>query len=188
MTSLVKSSINFANSSCLSYYIKSVPCAQSCLTLCGPMEYSLPGSSVCGIIRARILEWDAVYPSLVDLVDPGIGTHVSYVSCIWRLILYHWAAWKTHVKSTLLNIITLPDHFPQTSLMIWIIWTPEVDQHAGSGAQGGREQPVILTATNPGYASVFLAFILCSQHKRWLRTMSWNVWAGQEQTLKRDVS
>ena len=53
------------------------------------MDYSLPGFSVCGIFRGRILEWVAVYPSLVDLADPGIGTHVSYVSCIGRLILYH---------------------------------------------------------------------------------------------------
>ena len=34
--------------------------AQSCLTLCNPMDYSLPGSSVCGIFQARILEWVAI--------------------------------------------------------------------------------------------------------------------------------
>ena len=32
---------------------------QSCLTLCRPMDYSLPGSSVDGILQARILEWVA---------------------------------------------------------------------------------------------------------------------------------
>ena len=31
--------------------------AQSCLTLCDPMDCSLPGSSVHGILQARILEW-----------------------------------------------------------------------------------------------------------------------------------
>ena len=30
---------------------------QSCLTLCDPMNCSLPGSSVHRILRARILEW-----------------------------------------------------------------------------------------------------------------------------------
>ena len=30
---------------------------QSCLTLCGPMNYSPTGSSVHGILQARILEW-----------------------------------------------------------------------------------------------------------------------------------
>ena len=29
---------------------------QSCPTLCNPMDYSLPGSSVQGILQARILE------------------------------------------------------------------------------------------------------------------------------------
>ena len=31
--------------------------AQSCPTLCDPMDYSLPGFSVHGILQARILEW-----------------------------------------------------------------------------------------------------------------------------------
>ena len=34
--------------------------AQSCSTLCNPMDCSLPGSSVCGILQARILEWVAI--------------------------------------------------------------------------------------------------------------------------------
>ena len=33
---------------------------QSCLTLCDPMDYSLPVSSVHGILQARILEWIAI--------------------------------------------------------------------------------------------------------------------------------
>ena len=33
--------------------------AQSCLTLSDPMVCSLPGSSVHGILQARVLEWDA---------------------------------------------------------------------------------------------------------------------------------
>ena len=32
----------------------------SCLTLCDPMDCSLPGSSVHGILQARILEWVAI--------------------------------------------------------------------------------------------------------------------------------
>ena len=31
--------------------------AQSCLTLCNPIDCSPTGSSVCGILQARILEW-----------------------------------------------------------------------------------------------------------------------------------
>ena len=33
---------------------------QSCLTLCDPMDSSPPGSSVHGILQARILEWVAI--------------------------------------------------------------------------------------------------------------------------------
>ena len=36
---------------------------QLCLTLCKPMEYSLPRSSVHGILQARILEWVAISSS-----------------------------------------------------------------------------------------------------------------------------
>ena len=34
--------------------------AQSCPTLCDPMDCSLPGSSVHGIFQARVLEWGAI--------------------------------------------------------------------------------------------------------------------------------
>ena len=34
--------------------------AQSCLTLCNPMDCSLTGSSAHGILQARILEWVAI--------------------------------------------------------------------------------------------------------------------------------
>ena len=44
---------------------------QSCLTLCNPMDYSPPGTSVHGILQARILEWVAM-PSSEDLSNPGI--------------------------------------------------------------------------------------------------------------------
>ena len=44
---------------------------QSCLTLCDPVDCSPPGSSVHGILQARILEWVAISFSR-DLPDPGI--------------------------------------------------------------------------------------------------------------------
>ena len=45
--------------------------AQSCPTLCDPMDCSLPGSSFLGIFQARILEWVAISFSR-DLPNPGI--------------------------------------------------------------------------------------------------------------------
>jgi len=44
---------------------------QLCLTLCDPMDYGPPVSSVYGILQARILEW-LPFPSPRDLPDPGI--------------------------------------------------------------------------------------------------------------------
>ena len=47
-------------------------CAQSCLTVCDP-DGSPPGSSVHGILQARIQEWAAIsWGTLGDLPDPGI--------------------------------------------------------------------------------------------------------------------
>ena len=44
---------------------------QSCPTLCNPMDYSLPASSVRGILQVRILKWIAIsFPG--DLPNPGI--------------------------------------------------------------------------------------------------------------------
>ena len=40
--------------------IYNVLVAWLCPTLCDPMDYSLPGSSVHGIVHARILEWVAI--------------------------------------------------------------------------------------------------------------------------------
>ena len=34
--------------------------AQSCLTLCNPMDCSLPGSSIHGTFQARVLEWGSI--------------------------------------------------------------------------------------------------------------------------------
>ena len=44
--------------------------AQLCPTLSDPMDCSLPGSSICGIFQARVLEWAAIafseYTSYTD--------------------------------------------------------------------------------------------------------------------------
>ena len=67
-------------------------CTQLCPTLCNPMDCSLPGSAVHGILQARILEWVTISSSKrsSQLRD---GTHISHIA---RWILYHWATWETH--------------------------------------------------------------------------------------------
>ena len=49
---------------------------QSCLTLCGPMNCSPPGSSVRGALQARILEW-VVMPSQGIFPTQGLNLCLS---------------------------------------------------------------------------------------------------------------
>ena len=56
---------------------------QFCLTLCDHMDCSLPGSSVCGLLQARILECVAISSSRGSS-QPRDWTQVSYVSYIGR--------------------------------------------------------------------------------------------------------
>ena len=42
-----------------------------CPTLCDPMDYSPPSSSVHGILQARILEWVAIPTPGEEEEDPG---------------------------------------------------------------------------------------------------------------------
>ena len=59
---------------------------QSCLTLYYPMDHSLPGSSVHGILQTRILGWVAI-PSSRAPSQPRDRTCVSYVSCTGRRVV-----------------------------------------------------------------------------------------------------
>ena len=70
------------------YVVLLYVCAQSYPTLCDPMDYSPPGSSVHGILRARILEWVAMLSSRGSS-RPRDQTHVFCISCNGRWILHH---------------------------------------------------------------------------------------------------
>ena len=83
--------------------------AQSCLTLCNPMDCSLSGSSIHGIFQGRVLEWIAISFSR-DLPNPGIEpgspalqvdkvsqknkyyilTHTHTHIYIWNLEKWYW--------------------------------------------------------------------------------------------------
>ena len=58
---------------------------QSSRTLCDPMDGSPPGSSVLGILQARILEWVAV-PASRGSSQPGDQTCVSCIFCTGRCV------------------------------------------------------------------------------------------------------
>ena len=55
------------------------------------MDCSLPGSSVHGILQAKILEWVAISFSR----GSSWPRDQTRVSCIGRRILYHWVIWES---------------------------------------------------------------------------------------------
>ena len=89
---------------------------QSCLTLCNPLDCSLPSSPLHGIFRARILEWTAIsssgdfpnpgiepappeFPALqadsTSAEPPGLYTFFSWYTVICpSLLVLAWIMWK----------------------------------------------------------------------------------------------
>ena len=63
--------------------------AQSCLTLCNPMDCSPAGSSVHEVSQARILEWVAISSSR-DIPDPGIDLSLLHTRILHYLS--HWGS------------------------------------------------------------------------------------------------
>ena len=61
------------------------------------MDHSLPGSSVHGILQARILEWVAMLSSR-ESSWPRDQAHISSVSCIGRGFFTTSATWEAHAK------------------------------------------------------------------------------------------
>ena len=53
------------------------------LILCNPLDCSPPGSSVHGVLQARILEWVAILQGIF----PTLGSKLGLLHC--RQILYH---------------------------------------------------------------------------------------------------
>ena len=87
--------IVFYHDHLLSSCVPGAICAQSlqlCPTLCEPMDHSLPGPTVHGILQAGLLEWVAISFSRGSL-RPRHGTCVS---CIASGFFYHWATAEAH--------------------------------------------------------------------------------------------
>ena len=65
---------------------------QSCLTLCNPMDCSLPGSSVHRILQARIMEWVATSYLQGIFLTQGLNPHL--------LCLLHWQVGSLPTSTT----------------------------------------------------------------------------------------
>ena len=69
---------------------------QSCPTLCNPMNYSSPASSVHGILQARILEWVTMLSSR-NLPDPGIKPVSLAPAALAGRFFTTNSTWEAHV-------------------------------------------------------------------------------------------
>ena len=88
----------------------------SYVLFCSPKDCCPPSSSVQGIFSVRVLEWTAISSSRGSS-QPRDRTCVSCISCIVRLILYHWATWEPtmlmdfqgtcHIVGTFKNIVAI---------------------------------------------------------------------------------
>ena len=72
--------------------------AQSCPTLCNPMDCSLPCSSVHGISQARVLEWIAISFSNLDSIlkskDITLLTKVWLIKAmVFPVVMYECESW-----------------------------------------------------------------------------------------------
>ena len=70
--------------------------ARAYLTLCSPMDFSPPGSSVCGIFQTRILEWVAISSSRGSSQSRD-QTHLSCISYVGRRILLPLSHLGNHI-------------------------------------------------------------------------------------------
>ena len=106
--------------------------AQLCLTLRDPMDCSPPGSSVHGILQARILEWAAM-PFSRGSYQPRDRTQVSHIVGRYFTV---WTTWEAKVKVAQLCLTLCDPHglpWPRDQTQVSQIagrfftnWTPSV--------------------------------------------------------------
>ena len=74
-------------------YAKSL---QSCPTLCDPIDGSLPGSPVPGILQARVLEWSAiVFSEDINYITIKMGNKPSFpLNTLLGYLLVHWEGYQ----------------------------------------------------------------------------------------------
>ena len=88
--------------------------AKSCLSLCDPMNYSPPGSSIHGILQARILEWVAIPFSWVSS-QPRDRTQVSSIAGRF------FTSWQGKPKNTGVGSLSLLQQIFLTQELNWNI-------------------------------------------------------------------
>ena len=103
----------------------SLSVTQSCLILCDPTNHSPPGSSVHGILQARLLEWIAI-PLLQGTYKPRNWT---WSSCIKGRFFAMWTAREAHPTNEILCQILILGEPREDTLALsihghWILEKP----------------------------------------------------------------
>ena len=88
--------------------------AQSCPTLCDPMDCSLPGSSIHGIFQARILEWVAI-SFYRRSSRPRDWTQVSHI------VGRRFTIWATRVA----QMLHFPSPQPRSVDQLYCAWASQ---------------------------------------------------------------
>ena len=76
---------------------------QSCLTLSDPVDWNSPGSSIHGVLQARILEW-LPFLSPWDLPDPGIKPMSPVAPALAGRFFTTEPPEKTHIIENIENL------------------------------------------------------------------------------------
>ena len=151
--------ISDSTADCDSYWMQS-EVTQSCLTLCDPMDHSLPGSSIHGIFQARILEWVAISFSRRSS-QPGDWTQVSHI--VGRCFTV-WATRKVECNSHLKGpavfccerggslglcrgLLSREDGWTQAALTQWeACYNSGMNRCCGSKGEGMKNQLIQMRA------------------------------------------
>ena len=115
--------------------------AQSCPTLCDPMDCSLPRSSVHGIFQARILEWVAIAFSKIPEAAQAFSVVLDWgqpvFTCTWKT-----GSFTTWLKREFpgLQFIWFTVHLThcKTNSLLYLHWLP--DQQCLKGIHHGPIQ------------------------------------------------
>ena len=85
--------------------------AQSCLTFSNPMDCSLPGFSIHGILQARTLEWVAIsFSNITCYIDQFLHFHmltqpfIPWINLTWSLYILIFICCWIWFASVLLSI------------------------------------------------------------------------------------
>ena len=81
---------------------------QSCPTLCDPMDYKPPDSSVHGIFQARILEWVAIYCRFFQSFFSHLESSITSLRIFFKK---SWECWSV-LSSSITSAEMFTEYFP----------------------------------------------------------------------------